>query len=378
MSKKRSDADELLSGAELEEARRLQAELRQRLTRLVGDVLGPGQASRLDSDSENVLRDLLEGIAARVSDRAKRAVPDEVLDAMGERFRRIAPTESVAVALRPKTAALCFDRVWGFGSGADIPAEIGFFTGCEAEREVVRLSVLQEEDPDFLSFDAAVEDSATGFAFIFQAVAAFPEIIFEQLRMPGRTSWDAVALGISSELNRTIPVVYPSEEARKQEYESGKNAVIVGILDGLDVVDEAHTTWDQVFEFRRDPVARQKYNRFVHWLDKDMVGKDSEFIRADVIERFDGYSWAIRKHGLKTVLGTLSTMLDEKTIIAAAAAAAGSAVAAGEFLAALTAVGVITGKTMLHAVEDFVELRNLQRTTSPEIAYVHECRKALA
>src|SRR3954464_1295541 len=69
----------------------------------------------------------------------------QLCEPMLRAFDLAAPPEvnqTAAIAFHnPKTAALCFDRIWA-GAKADIPGEIGFRTSCSGETGLVCLTAL--------------------------------------------------------------------------------------------------------------------------------------------------------------------------------------------------------------------------------------------
>ena len=285
-------------------------------------------------------------------------------------------TETAAVALfRPKTAALIFDRIWCPWA----PDEIRFFTGTDAEAELLgfissfpEISGSDEELPMMRLCEAMGISPLT-----FLLPLTMPSLAQELPFGPGSTSEDLLARAIGKSLERSVPVVLSSEIARSLEYSTGNQEVIFAILSGLQIVDETAAEWGQVLEFRKDAEARKKYHSFVHWMDKEMVGKSRTYIQQDIIERLSKYQWALEKHGLKTVQGALSTMLDQHTLIPTAIATASANVVAGELLAVLTAIGMLVGNVSLSVAKEMVDLKDRKLTTHPEIAYVHEATSEL-
>jgi hypothetical protein len=140
-------------------------------------------------------------------------------------------------------------------------------------------------------------------------------------------------------------------------------------------VDENALTWQQVLEFRSDPEAIRKYRRFVHWLEADMAGKDVAFITEEVAERLDDYSWAIRKHRLKTVYGSMSRLLDEKKLLAVTGLIAGGTISGVPTLGWSVGITTLVGSVLVEIGKGLIDLEDARRGPGQEIAYVHDLRR---
>ena len=72
---------------------------------------------------------------------------------------------------------------------------------------------------------------------------------------------------------------------------------------------EEKLQWEQVIEIRLDKKSFNSIKRFNQWLNAEFVGKsESEII--DGLERsIDDYRFAMKKHGIITTIGSLSTIL---------------------------------------------------------------------
>jgi hypothetical protein len=90
--------------------------------------------------------------------------------------------------------------------------------------------------------------------------------------------------------------------------------------------------------------------------------------------RIDDYEWALKKHGIETVTGFLSDLLDVRFLPVASAAVAGFAVAGGSSWAEIGATGLILGKAALSLTTRFVDLKDWRRTNM-EIAFIHEIKR---
>jgi hypothetical protein len=213
--------------------------------------------------------------------------------------------QSAVVAIFcPRTATLCFDRVWS------IPADA---TGCpdgirfsmETDAELVAALFLHvftrskndlENFTDVESLAAAVirgdmeaifgrKDFASTFSAALLGITlagGFESAISSPL--------DGMSRVISENLQKTGRNVYPicaSESRRDEEFRVGEYHVVIGSLHELEIVDEECLSWEQVQEFRQDSEVKADYRRFIHWLDSQMVGKTYQYVIDEIGIRYD-------------------------------------------------------------------------------------------
>jgi hypothetical protein len=133
-------------------------------------------------------------------------------------------------------------------------------------------------------------------------------------------------------------------------------------------------SWELVKEFRADGGVKVKYKRFVHWLDRDMAGKPISYVADEIGERYDDYLTALNKHGIKSSIGTLGTLLDQSTLLSAAIGASAGFLVGGSLSAAFAGGAVAIGKLSLKMADELLEYQYAKRTTNPEIAFVHEIK----
>src|SRR5437764_9524253 len=89
------------------------------------------------------------------------------------------------------------------------------------------------------------------------------------------------------------------------EYEEVTTQQSTGLeisLDHIPVVLDSELTWEQVFELRRDKEATQKLNRLRRWFTNDLGKKSAEEINATLEDKLDDYQYALKKHGIRTIL----------------------------------------------------------------------------
>jgi len=156
--------------------------------------------------------------------------------------------------------------------------------------------------------------------------------------------------------------VYASLEDRDREFTRGDLAVVTSILSGLQVVDEDKCEWEQVLEFRADVEVRDKYKRFLHWLNVKMVDQPESLIREEIELRHADYKNALHKHGIVTTIGDWAIALGGMGTVFAASPES-------VLLQALALIGGLGAKVVINYIK------------SPEppdvLSYVAEAKRVL-
>ncbi|HEV8718794.1 MAG TPA: hypothetical protein VGX03_38990 [Candidatus Binatia bacterium] len=272
--------------------------------------------------------------------------------------RPLRPTEHGIVTLtRQRTAALLADRVWGADTAVDLGIAFGWELPIEVRlRAIVKLIQLFERAPTApRSGPASPRD-----------VDAFVADVERDL-----------ALGFHSATDATVLPLYSSSSRRDSQYRSGDQAALICIVEDLKIVDEEQLTWAQVAEFRRDKEARAAYRRFIHWLDRDMVDRSVEYITDEVAQRLERYEWSLQKHGIETLIGSLSNTLNPQSLISTSTAGLAVDLIAGKPIwSLLTAGGLLLGHAALSVATALVERRDIEMAHR-EISYVQQLKTDL-
>lgn len=298
-------------------------------------------------------------------------LPENVVQQLTEQYQeqsRIAlplePHERAIVTLtEPKSAALFADRVWSVGRP---PEDANLTFGWEVAYDV-RWRAL---------FDLGyMESEADGTVHEIEnaSTAASPKF----MTWLGRVSRELAANYRIRGAN--VSPLYDSAAARDAEYKPGDHAVLLAIADGVMVVDEDALAWDQVRQFRQDAGARASYRRFLHWLDREMVGKSTAFVADEISMRQDRYIWALRKHGIETVIGALERAISPGMLVSASAAGAAVQFVMNQPLWSLLAAGglalgsgaislakvALSREDIKHANEDISYVQAIKRRFQP-------------
>lgn len=254
--------------------------------------------------------------------------------------------ESVAISISPKTAALCYDRVWSFSERC-VPRDIRCFGGTCLERGLAGMRL------DNVMSDRPISHMQLLSSFDLPAVA---QVFSFKCGIP---------------MIPIFSIVTPLESV----YRSGDHQVIVATLTDLNIVSEDALTWEQVLEFRKDKESQYKYKRLLHWLDKEMIGKSQNFIKEDIELRLHDYEHALKKHGVKTVLGTISEALDGKYVLGASGMAGSLILSGYPNLGVLVGSGLIIGKTVVKLAQTLLDFDDVQCGLNSEISWFHEVKR---
>lgn len=254
--------------------------------------------------------------------------------------------ENVAITLnKVKTAAFCYDRVWcpmADREDEQIPGPIRCWR--ISPLNIAIMSGSQKKTWDLLKM----------------TLRPLARYMSEQFKPGSKVSF---------------VTVYDSEAKRDCEYRQGDREAVVATLSGLAIVDEDLLSWEQVLEFRADEENRLKYKRFLHWLDKDMVGKSQAFIEDEISIRLEGYENALKKHGIKTILGTVEEALDGKYLVGVSGTICSFTHAGHPNLGLLLGAGLILGKVVVKLGQTFLDIDDIERGPNSEISWVYEAKQ---
>lgn len=278
--------------------------------------------------------------------------------------------ESCAVALEnPKTAALFFDRIWIIGRPDGRTRDLTFSGGTSLEIWIGALQAAHgadEEFPDRLPFD-------------FPTIFLDSPIHDAMSRVQGVFDTPAIARMIAQNLFEergihSIPM-FSSSASQQQAYSVGDRCALVSSVTNLGIIDEEALTWDQVADLREDSEALEQLRALRHWVDSTMEGESIDFVTDAIGVRLQGYERTLRKHGIKTLIGSMQSVLDPRFLTATAGLGASLGITAGAH-AGIGAVGVaVVGKTALSIGEAFLNLADARHGEGAEVAFLHEIKK---
>jgi hypothetical protein len=289
--------------------------------------------------------------------------------------------ETIAIAAKDKTAALCYDRILvpylhPLAKGG-IPDSIRCCGESLFEKEFIKLCECGKRLEEIKGRPVTNEElmsAAKGLlgyiTFLSRGIASNSSVLDLFL---GATR--ECAKSFSETYGIPVAVICTSEKERDNLYKEGDRKVVVSILSDLEIVDEGKLTWQQVIEFRKDKKSLQKYRRLLHWLDKEMVGKSQAFIEDDIVQKLEDYESALEKHGLKTVLGTIEEVLDGKYLLGASGIVGSFSIAGYPGLGVLAGAGLMVGKMAVKLGQIWLDFNDAERGANSEISWVYEVKE---
>ncbi len=273
--------------------------------------------------------------------------------------------EDLAISVsNPKTAALFFDRIWSTPSLEDgIPKDISFYGATPLEVA--------------LSASAAAYSGSKEMGDLILQWAHARNLIDKRWLKMGIGEWmpAEICKAIYGEHGLYSAPLYRSREAMNTDLASGERQVLIFAIEGIPIISEADLEWQQVAEFRADTDNRIKLKRLLHWVRTGISDKKSpEEIRDEIEVRLSDYKYALRKHGLKSVIGVLSSVLDPK-FLAVGSGATLSMAALGESVASMVGSILIASKLAVAISHEMLSISDIKRGKNWEIAYCHEIQK---
>jgi len=139
--------------------------------------------------------------------------------------------------------------------------------------------------------------------------------------------------------------------------------------------NEDKVSWKQILDFRSDKEALIKYRRLKSWAIA--TKENSQYYLTDLIaQKIDDYEWSLKKHGIETVTGVVSIVINKNTIISSAIAGALGLYSGSEAIGAMIATIPIISEISLKIVEQKVKKQDLIRYGKDgEIAILHDIKK---
>lgn len=314
--------------------------------------------------------------------------------------------ESAAIAGKVKTAALCYDRIWCppqnvFQWTEEFPHNVRFFGGTDVEEtitfdisdksiktfpslkklfessegmDLIRNSTL-DIMADIIRFKNSEEKTVETLERDKKIPVSEREEFFDNTNIIMDLIYRDVAKAVSKKFQ--IPVVTVCESRKNQRviYSGGNKEAVISCLQNLRIVNEKKLSWEQVLDFRADVDSRRKYKRFLHWLDKEMIGKSREFIEDDIAIKLEDYESALKKHGIMTVIGTVDEALDGKYLAGVLGVTAPLILTGHPTLGILAGAGLVVGKIGIKLSQVLLDYDDVERGTNSEISWVYEVKQ---
>lgn len=143
-------------------------------------------------------------------------------------------------------------------------------------------------------------------------------------------------------------------------------------LGGIQLVDVRRTPWEHILEFRRSPEAVEKLRRLRLFVYENYQGKDSEYVKDDILQRVLDYEQTIAEWGFETRRGAAAALLSSPFVRSSLAGSFVTSLLGQPLAAILAAAGGIAlevGSITLQLKRRSFEL---QQIVSGEPGCVHQ------
>lgn len=272
---------------------------------------------------------------------------------------------------RLKTAALVYDQVWS-PTNLLVPPEIRFFAATAAEKSpnglAVALEMIMNEYPALLDSSNLVY---SGYNADESLPTAKKQNLLNYRRLSAVTK---ISEGCYSTHGLLVePMMSVSEQDKPSSAVGPKVDVVQAILSNLNIVDEKSLKWDQVIEFRHDADSIKKLRKLFRWVDQELTQHSPEFVEDMLAMRIHEYEWALKKHGIATVTGVLSSILSSKTIALLGGAASVGSLIGIPSAALFAGAGIMIGKVIVGLKDNYISAQDLHEQHA-DIAFISDIK----
>jgi hypothetical protein len=158
----------------------------------------------------------------------------------------------------------------------------------------------------------------------------------------------------------------------------GSSIAFQATLSQIPEVAEEALSWDQILEFRKDPESVRKYRAFKIWLQSSVNARTVSEAEEIIAQKLEDYEWAIKKHGLNTITGAMTTVLSSDTLVSVAAGT-GIAALLDKPVWAIIASGLIAGtKIGVWLTERRIDLTDVKRGPNSEVALIYDAKQLIS
>lgn len=334
--------------------------------------------------------------------------------------------DTVATGLnRPKTTALLFDKLWipsdfrhsEFGHSLEydrIPRRVCIVEEIEESIRInrsihqIRKALLSGKKMSEIPFDEkdwdglkimpyvgqnrpfyTVEEDVLGLDFMFSAgrnlglknaVSSFKKIYGIEI-VPifiGHTAFEESILAHDDEMlafqlqryhhNKMINMAFnfdrfPIPNLSEFEEKTTCNAWEV-CINNMPTIVEEKLKWRQVLEVRKDESSVKKIRRLRNWINSELNGKTRSEIAELLGQAIDDYIFALKKHGIMTTVGGITTVLSSSASIAEALS--------GEFAVQLSAGLVVSAGLITYTASQLSDFFENKRAP---VAFIYEIQQ---
>jgi len=286
-----------------------------------------------------------------------------------------------------KRAALLFDRIYVRPEQrSEIPSDLMFWSSVVdlgfQTMSFVRLYAMMKKSPHITP-----EFLRDKYASDAEGEPDFPDVIRAILRGPcpneewlQQCDWEIINAHYTIECRivrhcgQHVVALFPSWIEYDRNVVGTLSIAFEAALQSIPSILEAELTWEQVVEFRKDTEAKRKLRALRSWLQSGLSAATLEEAKDKIEQKVADYEWALKKHGVKTVTGALTAVLDSKFLGSVAGAAGVGALMGGSVWGAITGSALMLSKVSVWIVERRMELLDIQHGSDSEVALFCDAR----
>jgi hypothetical protein len=146
-------------------------------------------------------------------------------------------------------------------------------------------------------------------------------------------------------------------------------------LANIPLINTSKTSWDQIFDLRKDAEALTKLRNLKMFLQDNYQGKGKDYIEDDLAKRLDEYSDVCRDHGFETSLSLLSMVFDAKRLQTAIAGGVAATLLGSPLAGISTAVSIELGQVILEVAKRKHDFNKFKR--DHELGYIIDTTERL-
>lgn len=213
--------------------------------------------------------------------------------------------------VNPKATALFFDRVW-------IPCDVTKYDMKDFKTisKLIKRDSIGFYENFYLSYDYGALaymgacELNRGFKFLEAGNSSEIEYYTTYHR---NMAIRVYALSVKKRYNIDVVPVYLDSNAFDEEaetiYENAESKVISICIDNFPQISEDKLTWEQVLNYKRDKDSVNALHRFQRWIRLELKNKSRDEIEDTILADLDDYKFSLKKHGIMTVTGAISTIV---------------------------------------------------------------------
>lgn len=135
-------------------------------------------------------------------------------------------------------------------------------------------------------------------------------------------------------------------------------------LSNIPIIVEERLKWKQVKDIRKDTASIEKIRRFRRWVDLELSGKSRNEVLELLESAMDDYKYALKKHGIMTAIGGLTTIISATSTVLGALS--------GDFSAQISAGLAVSGGLITYTATQLSDYFEKKREP---IALIYELEK---